>query len=857
MNKELFSQCGIERRTFLKGAALVGATALGGSSLLVGCSTEEQAAAQAASGLGNTQAALSDGLPYGADKINPVLCGCGDVCGMLHMANCYVKDEKIVYYEGCDQAMNKGALCARGMAGMSFFNNPDRIKYPMKRTNEKGVEGTFERIGWEEALETITDAMVDAIQTDGPQSVLSVQGHAQNSFMLPMNGRFCGMFGFGAGEILGGCYNDQKVGTTATLGDYYHCLEEDPAESKLLIFWGDNAAVAKPQEWADSFWKAKRKHGTRIVCIEPRFTPTAAKADLYLPIRPGTDSYVALAMANVIITEGLQNQDFIDKHTYGYDEFKALALKYTPEEVEKISWTPADMIRQVAREYATTKPAMLCIGRGGNQAGGADSHAGWMMSRAITCLIGLTGQAGMKGAGMTMEASVGTCDGLFFHWPIVATYATPLLGAPKIVKREIPGNNWVLGSSLYYGDPCKIKVLIGWGNVAANAGGTDGMKKALKEIPLIALYSRNFNWTSSQFADIVLPTAMWTEQAMFRPDWEDLVISGLAIPPLFEAKSDNDLYKEMSRMLAQKLGAEAKPEEVWPWENDTEVCAMVASSKVTEEEYKKRVAEGRTEFEPFIGMTYEKAIQHPEGLPGPFYANLHDFVPYKAKICSELVPAGTDPEEVFFPTYDKERGSGKLLFKCDWLHDIDDSIPALPVPCEPADSYYADNNPIESGNWEVSQAVKDGYTFSAVGKGHQFWQFLSFNQGHDGGPSSSWHREAFTNASEPCVEMNARDAKRLGLESGDYVTVESPYGKMENVRLSASETIQPNTIVPPYHWGNIQNKIYPQSVSFEKIPAAWEGTLNPQMIGPWQFPAPLGGGCQCVQSAVLCKVYQA
>ena len=164
--------------------------------------------------------------------------------------------------------------------------------------------------------------------------------------------------------------------------------------------------MAKPTEWSESYWKGIREHGAKFIRVEPRMSEMGEKADLFLPVRPGTDAYLALAMCNVIITEGLQDQEFIDRYTYGYDEFKELVERYTPEEVENICWTPADRIREAARLYAGTKKALLCVGRGGNQTGGDRSDSGWLASRAILCLIGLTGNVGQKGNGFSTEASL-------------------------------------------------------------------------------------------------------------------------------------------------------------------------------------------------------------------------------------------------------------------------------------------------------------------------------------------------------------------------------------------------------------------------------------------------------------------
>jgi anaerobic selenocysteine-containing dehydrogenase len=472
--------------------------------------------------------------------------------------------------------------------------------------------------------------------------------------------------------------------------------------------------------------------------------------------------------------------------------------------------------------------------------------------------MGLCGQAGMKGAAMSMEASIGTADGMLFHFPLFSTFFAP--AASPLVTRTVPATRgiWDTAEILYSHKPYAYRVYMTNHNPAASSGDQAQSEWAFSNIPMVVINNRLMHWTASRFANIVLPVSSWAEQVVWRMDWEAFAVSGPAIEPMFESKSDHQIYKDISRKLAQKLGLSATPEEVWPWETDEDFANLFVQHPILKAEYEKRIAEGYTEFEEYLDLDYQKAIAHPEGIFGPFYANLPDFVPYKAKYYPNQAPAGTDPEEVFFPTYngDNTESTGKLLFKADWLADV--GLPTLPIPEEPGDRYFKYANPIESGNFELSDAVKNGYQFVTVGKGHRHWQFLSFNQNYDGGPASTLLREAHEMAAEPCVEMNPRDAARLGLNDGDYVTIESQYGKMEHIKLLLSECILPKTIVPPYHWGNIQNRIYPYSLSLGSLPIDVAAHLNPRGVGEWgSGPSILGIGGQNVQSAVLCKVYKA
>lgn len=855
----------IGRRSFLKWAGAVGgAAALGSTSLLTGCSseTQAQAVAQDESGepfVGNTNAALSDGLPYGADKVVRTICTCGDVCGGTHVAQCYVKDGQIVYYEGCPEARSKGGLCPRGMAGMSIINNPNRIKYPMRRTNEKGVEGEFERISWDEAYDAIVEAMATAIEEEGPQTLYGTNYHPGNTLYAQANYVFDAIWNADSSYAPAACFSDLMIGCETTLGDMYHFLEKDPFESKVILSWGENDAVAKPTEYSESLRKAQAEHGAYWIQVEPRLSETGLKADLYLPVRPGTDAYLALAMANVIITEGLQDQEFIDKHTYGYEEFRDLVMKYDPETVEKITWTPADKIRQAARIYATSKPGMICIGRGGNQTGGDKSNSGWLMSRAITCLIGLTGNIGVKGSGLSMEQSNNISNGMIFHWPTAVVISPHTSKVKPLVERKPgmeQGGMWGVAKHIIEREPYSYRVWFGSVNSAGSCGNTAIMDEALKKVPMLIEQNRLNNWTGSGYGDILIPICSWAEEYVWRYDWECTIMTEPAIEPMFESISDFAFFKELSTRLARRLGFDES--QAWPWDNELDFLAEMTND-VFHAEIQKRVEEGRTEFEPWLNCTPQDIIDSPTGCPNPFDQGLPEFIPFKAKYYPEQTE-GVNPEEIWFPTAagGDYPGGGKLLFRCDWVNERSGGVlPAMPVPEEPWDPWYANGNPVESGDWTESENVKNGYDLVACGKAHTHWSFISFNQGADGRSASAWLREAFKNAEVPCVEMNPEDAEARGLKDGDQVTVESVNGKQEGLTLVVTERAMPGVIVPPCHWGKLQCAIYPYSMSLNQLDEQYKQNLNSGGVGVWGAGTAGGKiGGQNVQSGVLCKVYK-
>lgn len=851
----------IKRRDFLKWSGIAGGAAMLAPSLLVGCSPQQEPLSQTSDApdtSGYIMDAVSDGLPYGADKICPVMCTNGDACGQLHCGAAYVKDGAIIHYEGSCDAFNKGAMCARGMSGFDIINHPDRIKYPMRRTNEKGVVGEFERISWEEALDEIASAAATAIREEGPHTIASGWAHPGSFALLPCTSIFNKLFGSDQ-PLLPDCWFDLQFGPVPTVGDMYHALEEDPYESKVIVLWGENTSVTKPQEWSDSYGKAKNEFGAKLVVIDSRLTETALKADIFIPVRPGTDAYVAMAMANVIIDEGLTDQDFIGKHTFGYEEFAELAKKYTPEEVEKVSWAPADKIREVARLYATSKPSLIAIGRGGNSAGGEKSNAGWLMSRAICCLPGLCGQFGVKGSGISIETSSACPSNTIYHWPAAKTMASVAASLSPLVERKesAPAGIWGQKEILYNRKPYGYRVYITNGNFASSSGNTKDADAAFKAIDMVVVHNRFMHWTASAYADIVLPVTSWAEQYVWRPDWEHIAVTEPAIEPMFECKSDTDTYRELSIALANKLELGLADEDVWPWKGEKDLIAATIANDGVREAFNKCIENGQEEYSEYLDISIDTIIEHPDGVRNPFFAGQSDFVPYKAKLYkfNSQVPASVDDEEIWFPT---DGGTGKLLFKADFLAEYSDGVlPALPIPEEPEDSYYLSGNPIESGDWQPSEAVSSGFELVAVGRAHKPWQFLSFNQDKNGGPISSLIQEAFDTASTPCVEINPVDATRFGIENGDPVTVESRYGAMESVQAIVSEVVQPGTIVPPYHWGKIQNNIYPTSRSFTTVAPDKRTQLLPPFVGEYGTDKRRGSGGINNQTGVLCKVYKA
>jgi thiosulfate reductase/polysulfide reductase chain A len=793
---------GVSRRTFLKWSGAAGGVAAAGGSLV---RFAPQALAET-----TTSEAAATGLPYGADKIVPVKCGCGDVCGAYHQGQAYVKDGKIVYYDGCDEAPNAGALCLRGASAMQFMNHPDRTKYPMKRLNAKGEVGQFQRISWDEAYDLIAGKIVDAINAEGPHTVGMGSGHSQTRLSGSANSRLSKMFSLASWGGSGGCWSDLIVGPWVTLGDYHHFHEEDFHYSKLIVLWGHDKQLCMPGEWQDGIMTAKREFGAKLIVIDPRYTGTAEKADLYLPLRIGSDGYLALGMANVIINEGLTDENFIANYTTGYDAFRELALQWTPEKVEEMTWCPADRIREAARMYATIKPAVLEFGRGGNYSAGAGSNVGWMASRAATCLIGLCGQAGVRGSGFSVEDSTTNPTGTNFGTEFGSNLAWT--GDPLVASTVKPADNI---SVLMKREPYGLRVAMGWTNFGSQYGDQNAVEEALKQIDFIVVENRFIHYTASRFADVVLPNALWTEQPMLYSENVLFVTSAKAIEPTFEGKSTFTVRAELAARVAAKLGLNVSQEELWPWKTDEEAITQFFQAPEMQDRYP--------------GLTYEEAIKHPEGLRLPRYNNQDGFTPYLAKW---YVDNPADPEAIYFPT---GGGTGKLEFESPWFAE-QYGLPALPEPDEPVESPF-----------RTPDLYKE-YPFISHTRVKRPWGFLQYDLAADGGVASELVREADPTAKEPCIELNPAAASKLGLKEGDMVWLESQHGKLQG-KLLLSNRIPEWMVVGTYPWSVNFNRTNPVS-AFQKVSGL-------PMSGIYGKGKTGSGGGQNIQAGILCKVYKA
>ncbi len=278
-------------------------------------------------------------------------CGvCSPACGL----QATVQDGVVKFIEGLPgDAHGEGHLCGKGAAGAGFLYDPDRLKYPMKRTNPKkgfDVDPGWVRISWQEALDTIAAKMGDTIQAHGTEAALFVTLPSPDLWSRFMNA----MGVVNRIDHIDVCFQTDRIIQSYTTGGKTWCNDFENSKYILLFGW-DLVAKAKII-YAGGVVKA-RSNGAKVVHFSPNYTATSRMASEWHTIKPGTDLAVALAMINIIVSENLYNQDFVDKFTNfaAYEsDIRGHFAQYTPEWAAEISGVPAEAIARIAREFAAS-----------------------------------------------------------------------------------------------------------------------------------------------------------------------------------------------------------------------------------------------------------------------------------------------------------------------------------------------------------------------------------------------------------------------------------------------------------------------------------------------------------------------
>ncbi|MEA3152140.1 MAG: hypothetical protein QOD56_3079 [Gammaproteobacteria bacterium] len=470
---------------------------------------------------------------------------CPDTCAFIY----HVEDGKLVEVTGDpDHPMTRGGLCVKLKNFAEHHYHPDRLVYPMKRVGPKGT-AQFERISWDQALATIKAKWTDIIAQYGSQAIMphGYLGHQGTMNGLTTGDAFFNRLGSTVAEKTY-CESASSTAWIMTVGPTGGLDVESLAFSKYVIVWGMNMTTTNLHGWPFVL-EAKRK-GAKVVVIDPVRTRTAKQADWHIPLRPGTDSALALGMINIIIQEGLVDYDYVEKYTLGFEELKARAAEFPVERVADITGIPAADILTLSREYAKSHAPAIREGVAVERnAGGGDAV------RAITCLPALVGAWRHVGGG-AVEMPI-------WEFP----FKFDFMCRPDWIR---PGTRVVneldLGAALTGEmklDPPIKSLFVYNSNPVSQAPNAGQIVEGLKRDDLFTVVSELFITDTAKYADLILPAAMQAELYDIMVTWGHLyfMLNQPAIAPPGECVANIDLW----RRLAKTMGFD---DEYWSLSDD-------------------------------------------------------------------------------------------------------------------------------------------------------------------------------------------------------------------------------------------------------------------------------------------------
>jgi anaerobic selenocysteine-containing dehydrogenase len=459
---------------------------------------------------------------------------CPDTCAML----VEVEGGRAIQVSGDpNHPPTRGFLCTKVSRYLERVYHPGRLLYPMRRVGPKG-EGQFERITWEEALDTIARRFQEvAASSDGPEAILpySYAGTMGTVNGSSMDRRFFHRLG---ASLLARTICSQ-AGVEAmrfTLGATIGTDIENFHNARLIVLWGTNTLSSNIHLWPEI--KEALENGARLIGIDPYRNHTIDHCHQFIQLRPGTDAAFALAVMNVILSEGLEDGDYIERHTIGVDKLSARAAEFPAPRAASICGVTEEEIINFAREYATVRPAVIRVNYG------LQRHAGGGMAvRAISCLPALVGAWRDAGGGVLLST------GGMFAFDEAALHRPDLIrGNPRTINMSR------LGEALTEAIPAVRALYVYNTNPAAVAPDQSKVIEGLKREDLFTVVHEQFQTDTADYADIVLPaTTQLEHRDIVKPYGHYyLVYNEPAIAPLGEAKPNSEVF----RLLAERMGFE-------------------------------------------------------------------------------------------------------------------------------------------------------------------------------------------------------------------------------------------------------------------------------------------------------------
>ena len=756
-------------------------------------------------------------LSHSSDSAESVLKGTETVYRTGHSNNCdgacghlvHVVDGRVTMIGPADWGTTtvSGApaptfhprICARGLSQISNTYSPDRIKYPYKRVGPRG-SGKWQRISWDEATSLIAEKFTATQQKYGKTSVWIAPYTGSLALIEGVVGA-----GFRLASVIGASAGDSEgdnQGDSATPAGWNYVLVDptnpdngggffdghesvDFLNAKAIVFWANNVAETSIPDWR-IMCDARDQHGTQLISVDPRFTPTSAACDQWLPIRPGADTALIDGLINYVITHKLYDSDYIRRYTVGpylvdprtkkwlranevisgakpdyvvFDEsdgkIKAagdpsvrtpaifgtypaggvsagtalqaladMASKYTPEYTEQLTDVPTAQIVSLAQMWGTIKPFAVRVGFGLSHWYHGDLHM-----QALLTLQAITGNIGVHGGGVTTFAG-----GLTTTAFDLGNWWNPT-GKPYTVLEPMQFCDAVMKD-----DPYPVRAA--WfmvDNFAQQMSDRNKVVKAMKALDFCVVSDYVLSATAD-IADLVLPACTYLEKTdLLSSNNFYLQYMPKIVDPLFESKSDLDAI----RMVAEKMGVGQY------------------FDKTADEYLRQLLRLGQSDVDPTVkGLTWER-------------------------LTSEAVHLNTDPMP-YVPFFDRQfpTKSGKIEFYVEML------VPYGQELCE-------HQEPIEAS---PANPLYKKYPLVFLSTHTRF-------RTHSQYVNLPWLKE-INNGGEGFLEINPKDARPRGIADGDVVRVFNDRGQLK-VRARLTEAIKPG-VVNCYQggWDTIKVKHY-------------------------------------------------
>jgi anaerobic selenocysteine-containing dehydrogenase len=507
---------------------------------------------------------------------------CHGSCGVY----VHVRDGKVVKVEPDPESpISHGQMCSKGLASVQIAYHPDRVLYPLKRTGEKG-EGKWQRISWDEALDTIADKYRQLKKDFGAESI--VLGYGTGRDYETYLYRFANLLGtpnvLTAGHQ---CYGSRVAITTVTCGNLPICdYERDP---KCVIVWGNNIVWTNPDEYMAILLNKTLAKGAKLIVVDPRCTYLAGRADVWLKIRPGTDTALAFGFANVIINEGLYDKEFVEKWVHGWDKFVERVQQYPLDRVSEITWIPVEKIQEAARLYAQTKPACIQWGISIEQTINCIDN-----NRLLTDLMAITGNLDVPGGNVIMvPPPIQVASTFGAHRQLPVEQRKKRLGGTRfrLADRIAVIDPRVVWDAVLTEKPYPVKAIqLHGSNPVITREGAQQIYEALKKVEFLVV-ADFFITPTAELADIILPAATWLEMDNTADSWKrsGYVFAKRKIVQIGECWQDHKMFSELGKRLGQ--------EEYWGKDVEADLDLVLSPSGINFKQFiEKGYLKGKLEY---------------------------------------------------------------------------------------------------------------------------------------------------------------------------------------------------------------------------------------------------------------------